>query len=280
MQELTYFQSIVLGLVQGLSEFLPISSSGHLALLQKIFGIGEGNVLLFPVLLHIGTLIAVVAVYWRDLFDLIIELFAVFKDLFTGKGLQIRKNETRKLGFLIIVATIPTAIIGLLFQDLFESFYKSFVYIGVGLLITATILYIAERMGGGRKTAGTMIFRNAIFVGIMQGIAIAPGVSRSGSTLFGGLMTKLDREFAVKFAFLISIPSILGSAILELPPALKEGMQGMGLGPVLVGMIVSAIAGFIAIKAMIKIVSDKKLSIFSYYTGILGLIVVVWGVIH
>lgn len=280
MAELSYMQAVMLGLVQGLSEFLPISSSGHLALLQQIFGIGQANVLLFPVLLHIGTLIAVFAVYWEDLLGLIVEFFMVLKDVFTGKGLQIRKNERRKLGFLIVVASIPTAIMGLLFQDLFEGFYKSFTPIGVGLLITATILYVAERLGGGDKTTQTMIFRNAIFIGIMQGIAIAPGISRSGSTLFGGLVTKLDRDFAVKFAFLISVPSILGSAVLELPKAASQGLQGMSLGPILLGMSVSAIAGFIAIKAMIKLVSDRKLSVFSYYTGILGLLVIIWGVIH
>lgn len=280
MTKISYLQAIILGLVQGLSEFLPISSSGHLALLQNIFGVHGGSVLLFPVLLHIGTLIAVFAVYWKDLWALIVELIMVFKDLFTGKGLQVRKNPTRKLGFLIIVASIPTAIIGFLFKDVFESFYTSFYAIGVGLLITSVLLFAADKMGGGDKTVGPMMFRNAVFIGIMQGFAIAPGVSRSGSTLFGGLMTKLDREFALKFAFLISVPSILGSAILELPEVASQGLAELPLGPILVGMVVSAVAGFIAIKAMIKLVSNKKLSVFYYYTGILGVIVIIWGVVH
>ena len=133
---MTYFQAIVLGLAQGLSEFLPISSSGHLALLQYFFGISAENVLPFAVLLHLGTLVSVFIVYWKDIIDLIKELGAVIKDIFTGKGLRVNANPTRRLGFMIIVATIPTGIIGLTFNDLFNALYLSFISIGVGLLIT------------------------------------------------------------------------------------------------------------------------------------------------
>ena len=218
---MTYIQGIILGLAQGLSEFLPISSSGHLALLQYFFGISSENVLPFAVLLHLGTLISVFIVYWKDIVALVKELGAVIKDIFTGKGLRINANPTRRLGFMIIVATIPTAIIGLLFNDLFNAMYLSLIAIGIGLLITGTILVIAERMGRNSKGIKEMKFRNAFFVGLMQGVAICPGISRSGSTLFGGLISGLNREFAVKFAFLISIPSILGSVIVEAPDAFK-----------------------------------------------------------
>lgn len=216
-------KAIILGLVQGLAEFLPISSSGHLALLQYFFGIEGDSVLIFTVLLHLGTLVAVFIAYWHDIVELVKELVAVIKDLCTGKGLQVNKNETRRLGVMIIVATIPTAIIGLLFNDLFESFYTNLVAIGCGLLITGTLLFMAQRVKRSDKHVMEMNYRNAIFVGVMQGIAITPGISRSGSTLFGGLLTQLDREFAVKFAFLISIPSILGSFLLELPDAIAMG---------------------------------------------------------
>ncbi len=203
---MTYFQAIILGLAQGLSEFLPISSSGHLALLQYFFDVSADNVLPFAVLLHLGTLVSVFIVYWKDIVELVKELGAVIKDIFTGKGLRINANPTRRLGFMIIVATIPTAIIGLLFNDAFAALYLSLVSIGIGLLITGTILMIAEKMGKSNKSVKEMKFRNAVFVGIMQGIAICPGISRSGSTLFGGLISGLNKEFAVKFAFLISIP--------------------------------------------------------------------------
>lgn len=274
---MTYLQAIILGLAQGLAEFLPISSSGHLALLQYFFNISADNVLPFAVLLHLGTLVSVFIIYWKDIVALVKELIAVIRDLFTGRGLRINANPTRRLGFMIIVATIPTAIIGILFNKQFEALYLSLLAIGAGLLITGTILVIAERMGRNSKGVKEMKFRHALFVGIMQGIAICPGISRSGSTLFGGLISGLNREFAVKFAFLISIPSIMGSVIIEAPDAFKEGMDMSLIGPVIVGVIVSALAGLFAIKAMIKLVSNKRLIGFSIYTWALGIAVIVYA---
>ncbi len=275
---MSYFEAIILGLVQGLAEFLPISSSGHLALLQQWFGIQEDKVLLFAVLLHVGTLISVFIVYWRDIAELIVELFLTIKDLCTGKGLRLQERPVRKLGIMIIVATIPTGIIGILFNDLFDSLYNSIIPIGIGLIITGFLLVMAERMGVSNRGIEQMNFRNALFIGTVQGIAICPGISRSGSTLFGSLICNLDRKFAVKFVFLISIPSILGSAVMEAPAALESGFDMAQLGPVLVGMIVAAVSGLIAIKTMIKIVSDKKLNYFSYYVWALGLIVICYGI--
>ncbi len=275
---MTLFEAIILGLVQGLAEFLPISSSGHLALLQYFFGIEGESVLLFAVLLHVGTLVSLIMVYYKDLGELFVELGATLKDIFTGKGPRIDANPNRKLGFLIIVATIPTALIGVFFNDLFNGFYLSLMAIGIGLLFTGTLLWIAERIPEGKKNVRKTKFRDAIFVGIMQGIAICPGVSRSGSTLFGGLAAGLNRETAVKFAFLISIPSILGAVVLEVPDALKLGLGDNMLVPVLVGMAVAAVSGFIAIKTMIKVVSNKKLIYFSIYTWLLGALVIAYTI--
>lgn len=275
---MSYFEAVILGLVQGLAEFLPISSSGHLALLQQWFGIREDNVLLFTVLLHVGTLISVFFIYWKDIWELIVELCLTIKDLCTGKGLRLEERPVRKLGIMIIVATIPTGIMGVLFGDFFDSLYTSVIPIGIGLIITGFLLIVAEKMGEGNRGIQQMNFRNAIFVGLVQGVAICPGISRSGSTLFGSLLCNLDRKFAVKFVFLISIPSILGSAVLEAPDAIKAGFDMTQLGPVFVGMAVAAISGLVAIKAMIKIVSDKKLNYFSYYVWALGLIVVLYGI--
>lgn len=277
METLTYAKAIILGLVQGLGEFLPISSSGHLALLENFFKINESDILLFAVMLHLGTLISVFVVYWKDLIRLIFELGYTIGDIFKGRGLRINSNATRRLGFMIIVATIPTSIIGFALNDFFEGLYSSIISVGVGLIFTGTILWIAEKMSNGEKRIYEMTFLNAIFIGIMQGVAIAPGVSRSGSTLFGGLMSKIDKEFAVKFAFLISIPSILGSFMLEFPQAVKSG-QSIMTGPVLAGMAVAAVSGFLAIKVMIKIVSGKKLSIFSFYTWALGICIVIYEI--
>ena len=275
---MTYFEAVILGLVQGLAEFLPISSSGHLALLQQWFGIDENKVLLFAVLLHVGTLISVFIIYWRDIWELIVELCLTIKDLLTGKGLRLEERPVRKLGVMIIVATIPTAIIGLLFNDLFDKLYTSVLPIGIGLIITGFLLILAERTGNSTRGIEKMNFRNALFIGTVQGIAICPGISRSGSTLFGSLICNLDRKFAVKFVFLISIPSILGSAVMEAPNAIEAGIDMAQIGPVLVGMAVAAVSGLIAIKTMIKIVSDKKLSYFSYYVWALGAAVVLYSI--
>lgn len=270
---MTYLQAIILGLVQGLAEFLPVSSSGHLALLQYFFKVETDNVLLFTVLLHLGTLVSVFIIYWKDIVELVIELCKTIKDICTGKGPRINSSPTRRMGFMIIVATIPTAIIGFLFQDFFASLYLSIVSIAIGLIFTGIILLIAEKMGKNDKDVMKMKWRHAILIGCMQGIAICPGVSRSGSTLFGGLITGLNREFAVKFAFLISIPSILGSLILEAPDAINQGADMAMLGPIIAGVAVSTLSGIFAIKAMIKIVSNKRLIGFTIYVWLVSIAV-------
>ncbi len=276
---MSIFQAVVLGLVQGLAEFLPISSSGHLALLENFFGIREDSVLLFAVLLHLGTLMSVFIIYRKDIWELILELLAVIKDICTGKGLGTKKNETRRLGYMIIVATIPTAVIGLLFNDFFEGLYSTVLPIGMGLVLTGTILWVAERTNKDKVSIMDMKFTHALIVGLCQGIAIAPGISRSGSTLFGSLMCGIKRETAVKYVFLISIPSILGSVILEAPKAIEAGVDGGLAIPIIVGMLVSMVSGLVAIKTMIAFVSKQKLCYFSYYTWILGVAVIAYALI-
>jgi undecaprenyl-diphosphatase len=273
---LTLIESIILGLVQGLSEFLPISSSGHLAILQHFFGIEGESVLAFAVLLHLGTLISLVAVYYRVIWELIIELFATVKDLVTGKGLQINKNETRKLGVMIVVATIPTGLMGVFFNDFFAGLYNSVPAIGFCLIITGCFLWLAERMGQKEKNVREMKITDALFVGLCQGIAIVPGISRSGATIVGSLFSGLNRQLAVRFAFLISLPAILGAVILEAPAAFSEGLDRQMLLIVAAGVATAAISGYIAIKTMIRVVSNKKLYIFSFYTWIAGGLVLLY----
>ncbi len=277
---MTLFEAVILGLVQGLAEFLPISSSGHLAIIQHFFGIEGESVLVFAVLLHLGTLISLIAVYYKVLWELIVELFAVIKDLVTGRGLQINKNGTRKLGVMIIIATIPTGIIGVFFNDLFAGLYNSVPVIGICLLITGCFLWMAERVAQKGKSIREMKIRDALFVGICQGIAILPGISRSGATLVGGLFSGLNRELAVQFAFLISIPAILGAVVLEAPAAFAEGLTSEILLPVAAGVAVAAISGYIAIKTMIRIVSNKKLYLFSFYTWTAGGLVLLYTFIN
>jgi len=269
--EITILEAIILGLVQGLAEFLPISSSGHLALLQFFFGIEEGDALTFAIMLHVGTLISVFVVYRKDIMELICELGRLFKDIFTGKGLRINDNPTRKLGFLIIVATIPTGIIGVAFRDVYEMMYGSLTFIGIGFLITGTLLVIAQKMSSNELTTNEMKFRSAAFVGLCQGFAIWPGISRSGTTIFGSLFCGLTRESAVKFVFLMSIPAILGATALDV----VNGVDGMSVA-VLIGMAVSAVTGIFAIKTMIKAISKNKLIGFSIYTWALGIFAIVY----
>lgn len=274
-----YIEAIILGLVQGLSEFLPISSSGHLALLENLFEIKEDSVIFFAVLLHIGTLVSIFIVYHEDIYALIKELFLLFKDIFTGKGLRIEERPIRKLGIMIIVSSIPTAIMGLLFSDYIDRIFGSLTVISICWIITGFILLFSEKLNNNKKEIEGMKYRNAIFVGICQGLAIMPGISRSGSTIVGSLVTGLKREFAVEFAFLISIPAILGSAILEFPKAIKAGIEPSTIGPMIVGFLVAAISGYFAITTMIRIVSKHRMRYFSYYVWILGVGTFIYSVL-
>jgi undecaprenyl-diphosphatase len=276
---MTFLESIILGLAQGLSEFLPISSSGHLALLEYFFGIDEDRVLAFAALLHLGTLFSIFFVYYKELGALLLELCAVFRDIFTRRGPRVNACETRRLGFMIIVATIPTAIIGLLLRDLFSGLYNSLVAIGVGLLITGFILIFSERAAKGAKDVYGIGFRHAFLIGIMQSVALCPGISRSGSTIAGGLFSGMKREFAVRFAFFISIPSVIGAIILEAPEAFGAGVESAMLPALGAGVVVSTLSGFFAIKTMIRVVSKGKLRYFSFYTWIVGAAVIAYALI-
>ena len=277
---MTYLQAVILGLVQGLAEFLPISSSGHLAILENFFGIKEDSILFFAVMLHFGTLLSVFVVFWKDIVELFKELILTIKDLIGHKGLRLDERPIRKLGVMIIVSCIPTAIIGFAFGDIFEGIYSKPVLIGVMFIITGLLLLAAETWGGGNRNINNLNYRNSIFIGIVQGLAIIPGISRSGSTLFASLLCKLDREFAVKFVFLISIPTILGSFILELPDGLKEGVTGQMWGPVIVGMLVAFLSGLFAVKVMLKVVANKKLKYFSIYLYVLAAAVIIYSIIN
>jgi undecaprenyl-diphosphatase len=276
---MTFSESVILGLVQGLSEFLPISSSGHLALLEYFFGIEEDRVLFFAALLHLGTLFSIFFVYYKEIWALLRELGAVFADLFTGRGLRVNANETRRLGFMIIVATVPTAVVGLLLRDVLSALYGSLVAIGVGLLITGSMMFVSERMARGDRGVSDMGFRHAFLVGVMQSIALCPGISRSGATITGGLAAGMKRELAVRFAFLISIPSVLGAILLEAPDAFGAGMEGSTLPSLCVGVVCSMLAGFFAIKTMIRVVSIGRLRWFSFYTWALGAAVIAYALL-
>ena len=254
------FEAIILGIVQGLTEFLPVSSSGHLVLLQKIFGINEPG-LFYDTMLHLGTLTAVFVVLWKDIWALL-------------------KKPIQKLTGYLIIATVPAVIAALLFGDKIEEIFKSAQFLGICFLITTVLLVTAELLSrravtnNNLKTENDMKWYDALFIGIMQAIAIPPGISRSGATISGALFRKLDRDFAARFSFLLSIPAILGAVVLHSKDLVKNGTaEDVNMMAVIVGTLCAAVVGFFAVKFMLKIIREKSLFGFAIYTGVLGILI-------
>ena len=268
------FMAVILGLIQGLTEFLPVSSSGHLSIFENLFNIDESHILLYAAILHLGTLASVFVVYRKDIAELFKELFGLFSDVAHGKGMRINSSPTRRLGAMIVVSAIPTGFVGYTFSSFFEGLYAKAIVIGICLIITGTILFLAERVKGKNKGIYKMRFRDAFFVGLCQSVAIFPGISRSGSTLVGSLVCGLNRPLALKYAFLMSIPPIGASGIMELIGALGQGTGDISILSIIIGVAVAFVAGLAAIKLMIKIVTDKSLIGFSIYTWIAGAAVI------
>ncbi|MEL7609241.1 MAG: undecaprenyl-diphosphate phosphatase [Bacillota bacterium] len=248
---MTIWSAMLLGLVQGLCEFLPVSSSGHLVLLQNIFRLNEGA-LFFDTMLHVGTLIAVFIVFWEQIWAMILHPFQ------------------RKVGMLLLSTAVTTAI-AFLFRDFIEGSFGG-AFLGIGFLATAVLLLLSERARPRHKRISNMRAGDALLIGLVQGVAILPGISRSGSTISGGLFTGLERKEAADFSFLLSIPAILGAVVMQVPDVIASPVAIDWL-PVLAGMAVAAVSGYFAIKAMLKLVAKGKLKGFAYYVVILGVLV-------
>ena len=272
-----------MGILQGLTEFLPVSSSGHLAIFQNLFHIGNGveDLFLFDILLHVGTLIAIFVAFYKDIIKLIKEGIGIIFDFIlnvvgklTGKKWKrVIRTGYRKFVMLVIVSTIPTAIIGVLLKDLVSECSKTLIMPGIFLLITACILFIADRAEEGDKTPKDATYRDALLIGTSQGIATLPGISRSGTTITLALVCGFEKRFAVKYSFIMSIPAVLGAAVLEV----KDAVEAHAKFEVsyLVGMIVAAVVGYAAIKLMLNVVRKKRYIFFSVYCFIIGLVAVV-----
>jgi undecaprenyl-diphosphatase len=274
---MSIFNAIILGIVQGLTEFLPVSSSGHLVLLQKIFRISEPT-LFFDVMVHVGTLLAVFVVLWRD-------IWAILKRLIQPLT-----------GFLIL-ATIPTVIAALAFRKPIEYVFESGQFLGISFLVTTVLLVTAELLSRRAiadrdlKQADDMHWLDALVIGILQAIAIIPGVSRSGATISGALSRKLDRDFAARFSFLLSIPAILGAVVLHIKDLVQDNgamaeravsgigtaveTGGIGVAAIIAGTLSAAVVGFFAIRLMLKIIKEKSLFGFAIYTGVLGAFILI-----
>ncbi len=272
-----------MGILQGLTEFLPVSSSGHLAIFQNLFHIGNGveDLFLFDILLHIGTLAAIFVVFYKDIFKLIKEGFGIIFDFFRSlfglirgrKWKRVIKSGYRKFVMLIIVSTIPTGIIGVLLKDLVKECSKTLIMPGIFLIITACILFIADRAEEGDKTPKEATYRDALIIGTSQGIATLPGISRSGTTITMALLCGFEKRFAIKYSFIMSIPAILGAAVLELKDVVETKAEFQPA--YIVGMIVSAVVGYAAIKIMLNVVKNKRYIFFSVYCLIAGIVAIV-----
>jgi undecaprenyl-diphosphatase len=255
---MTTIQGIVLGLVQGLTEFLPVSSSGHLVLFQKLFGLSEGT-LSFDIAVHLATLVAVLVVFRREVWSMI-------------------AHPTSRLTLLVIVGTIPTVIIAFAFKETFESLFKSGKTLGLEFIFTGLVLLGAEGLAKRRekpKEIEETSYLDAAFVGTAQGLAILPAVSRSGLTLAGALACGMGREAALKLSFLMSIPPILGAGLLDAKDVIASS-SGLGVpaASLAAGMIVAALSGYLAIRFMLKVFAKASLKYFAYYVLAIGLAVV------
>ena len=259
---MTFLQAIFLGVVQGLTEFLPVSSSGHLVFFQSVFGLAEPQ-LAFDVMLHLGTLLAVVVYFRTDISRVLLGTWAWVRGGREGE-------EEAKLLLWIVVASVPTGLMGILLKDWFEAFFSMPKTVGLMLLVTGLLLWLTRIVKRNEKTTGQMGVWDALVIGIAQGVAIIPGISRSGSTISTGLLCRLDRELAGKFSFLLSIPAILGATFLEF----REIGAGPGSGVTFIGMAVSFFVGLVALKLFMNIVKKGKLSYFSYYCWAAGVLMI------
>jgi len=271
---MSIWEALILGIVQGITEFLPVSSSGHLVLLQKIFGITE-PVLVFDVAVHGGTLLAVLVVLRQDIWNILRRIF-------------------QPLTLFLIIGTIPAVIAALLFKNQIEEAFSSGTFLWIAFLATSALLFLSEKsyrrsQGNGgyparlegavhSKFQDEMTWLDALFIGLFQAAAILPGLSRSGSTISAALFRKLNRDLAARFSFLLSIPVILGALALQGMDLLKSGgsaVQGVGMIPLAVGVISAAAAAFFSVRITLKIVREHSLLGFSVYTGILGFLVLI-----
>lgn len=247
-------KAILLGLIQGLTEFLPVSSSGHLIFFKKIFGLdGETFGLTFDIALHIATLVAVIVVLWKDIVPLL-------------------KKPFQKYVYLLLLATVPAGLLGVLFNDKIEEISQSGGFLGFAFLVTAALLWISESIGTKKKEQSDITYGDATCIGLAQAVAIVPGISRSGSTLSMGLIRGLKKETALKFAFMMSIPIIAASAVLGVKNIVEDpGSFDWTL--IIAGMIAAGVSGYFAARFMLDFFRKRSVKIFAIYVAILGIFV-------
>jgi len=275
---MSLLMSILLGLIQGVAEFLPISSSGHLAIAQHLLNIDTDVPEFFDVLLHLGTLLAVFVAYWQDIKDMVREFIHGVGDLAHGTT-PTPVPPARRLILLIIIGTLPLFLV-LPIHKKVQTLSGSMGFIGGALIVTGFLLFACDLIRKGRKDERNATWLDAVIVGVGQAIATLPGISRSGMTITAGCFSGFERKFAVRFAFLLSIPAVLGANILSLKDALETGIDWSQVPVYLVGVIVAAVSGYFCIR-LLKMIADKgRFGAFAYYCWAVGVVTLVIGTIH
>ena len=276
---MTFLSSFLLGLVQGIAEFLPISSSGHLAIAQNLLGMSDAGTVpeFFDVLLHLGTLVAVFVAYWADIKDMVLEFFRGAGDLIHHSTPN-PVPPARRLILLIILGTLPLFVV-LPVKDAVQSLSNSMVFIGAALIVTGVLLFVSDRVKKGRKNERTATWLDVLIVGLGQAIATMPGISRSGMTITTGCFVGFERKFAVRFSFLLSIPAVLGANILSLADAATAGINWAEVPVYLVGVVTAAVVGYLCIRLLRFIADRGKFGAFAYYCWAVGVLTLVLNVI-
>ena len=274
---MTVFSSFLLGLIQGIAEFLPISSSGHLAIAQNLLNLQAEIPEFFDVLLHLGTLLAVFVAYWQDIKDMVVEFFHGIGDL-AHHSTPSPVPPARRLILLIILGTLPLFLV-LPIKDKVQGLSNNMVFIGAALIVTGFLLFASDMVKKGRKNERTATWLDVLIVGVGQAIATIPGISRSGMTISAGCFMGFERKFAVRFSFLLSIPAVLGANILSLKDAFEAGIAWSEVPVYLVGVVTAAVVGYLCIR-LLKMIADKgKFGAFAYYCWAVGLLTLVLNII-
>lgn len=272
---MNWFYAIFLGLIQGITEFLPVSSSGHLAIFQHFFNLRspEEGSLLFDVLLHLGTLVAVFVAFWPDIVALLRSLVLWVRRLIRHEPTKDEnEHENQRMIFLLILATLPLIFV-LFVKDAVESLYYNLNFVASALIITGIVIFLSDKLPQKKKTAKSATVADALIVGVAQLFATLPGISRSGMTISTGLVRGFNRSFAVKFSFIMSIPAILAANLLSLIEAIQEGIDWSMMPMYLVGMAIAAISGYFCIRLVNRLVNNDRFGKFSYYCITVGAIV-------
>lgn len=272
MIRLNAVEAILLGVVQGLTEFLPVSSSGHLVLAQILLGVESPGVLL-EIVLHLGTLVSVVVVFWDDVFGLIQATFSLISNP-RGRRISGELRTYRRLVGLLLLGIIPTALIGVSLEPVFSSLFDSQLAVGIALLLTGVILYFISRRHFGKRGFRRMTWVDAMLVGLAQGVAVTPGLSRSGMTISAALSRGLNRETATRFSFLISLPTIGGAAVLQFRHLFGGAELQLDFSLLAIGFLAAAVSGILAIKLLVEVLKQGKLHYFAYYVWVIGILTI------